>query len=250
MATPKIFISYSHDSAEHRNWVIKLAERLMAHGIEVLLDMWELGAGDDIALFMERGLKEADRILMVCTPTYVAKAEAGKGGVGYEKTIMTAEYMRNMDSKRVIPLIRQTGTSLVPAFLGTKKYLDFSTDERAEFNFDELARELHGKPLYVKPPVGTVPNFGTKPQAEPLLAEDPMVKAMRVVMAVYESQTGNFIAPADLIIEARRQGMSRTYFERILALLLKAGYLYAQRGIYGYGLNDSGRDFALELGLV
>lgn len=249
MTTPKLFISYSHDSPEHRNWVISLAEKLMGHGIEVMLDLWELGPGDDIALFMERGLREADRVLMVCTPTYVSKAEAGRGGVGYEKTIMTAEYMKNVDSKRVIPIIRQQGTSSVPSFLGTKKYLDFSTDERAEFNFDELARELHGKPLYVKPKLGTVPNFDTAPRPEPRLAEDPIIRAMRVVMRVYESNTSTVLDPGDLIREAQRQGMSRSYFEQVLEKLFDDGFLYRKTGMYGYALDASGRDFAVVHGL-
>lgn len=132
MTTPKVFISYSHDTPEHKMWVMKLAQKLMDNGIEARLDMWELGPGDDIARFMERGLKEADRVLMVCTEKYVQKAEAGQGGAGYEKMIMTADYMKQVDSKRVIPIIRQNGTDHVPAFLGTKLYMDFSTDERAE----------------------------------------------------------------------------------------------------------------------
>ena len=125
MITPKVFISYSHDTPEHKMWVMKLAQKLMDNGIEVMLDMWELGPGDDIARFMERGLMEADRILMVCTEKYVQKAEAGQGGVGYEKMIVTAGYMKQVDSKRVIPIIRQNGTDHVPAFLGTRLYMDF-----------------------------------------------------------------------------------------------------------------------------
>ena len=78
MITPKVFISYSHDTPEHKMWVMKLAQKLMDNGIEVMLDMWELGPGDDIARFMERGLMEADRILMVCTESTCK----GRGGTG------------------------------------------------------------------------------------------------------------------------------------------------------------------------
>ena len=102
MITPKVFISYSHDTPEHKMWVMKLAQKLMDNGIEVMLDMWELGPGDDIARFMERGLMEADRILMVCGE-YVQKAEAGRGGVGYEKMIVTAGYMKRGRLKEGYP---------------------------------------------------------------------------------------------------------------------------------------------------
>ena len=250
MTTPKVFISYSHDSPEHKAWVMKLAQKLMSNGIEVLLDLWELGPGVDLARFMEQSLKVADRTLMICTEKYVAKADEGKGGVGYEKTIMTAEYMQNVDSTRVIPIIRSTGAKLVPAFLRTKMYLDFSTDDRAEYNFDELVRELHGKPLYTKPALGAVPSFGTGISPEPMLAEDPVIKAMKVVMAVYEANTSATLFPADLIVEAKKQGMSRSYFEKIQDELIQAEYMIFKRGIHAYELSDQGRDFALSNGLV
>ena len=244
MTTPKVFISYSHDSDEHKVWVIKLAEKLMAHGVEVLLDQWELGPGVDLAMFMERGLRDADRILMVCTPKYVAKAESGRGGVGYEKTIMTAEYMRQIDSKRVIPIIREAGAHPVPAFLGTKLYIDFSTAERAEYGFDELARELHGKPLYTKPALGAVPNFDTKPLAEPKLAEDPILKAMKAVINTYEETNNSLMSLGDVTDSARKLGLSRTYFDTLIAKLVKLGYIDLHHGFIT--LSDSGRAYALK----
>ena len=227
-------------------WVMKLAEKLMGNGIEAMLDMWELGPGDDIARFMERGLKEADRILMICTAQYVAKAEAGKGGVGYEKMIMTAEYMKQVDSKRVIPVIRQSGTNHVPTFLGTKLYMDFSTEDRAEYNFDQLARELHGKPLYEKPRLGAVPNFEITPLAEPKLAEDPLVKVMRVVAAVHEANSNAVMWMTSLIPEAKAQGMSRTYFESILGRATEALFIEKGPGARYYTMTDRGRAFVLE----
>jgi len=245
MATPTVFLSYSHDSPEHRNWVINLAEKLMAHGVDVILDMWELGPGDDISAFMERGLAKADRVVMVCTPNYLAKAQAGKGGVGYEKTIMTAEYMKSMDSKRVIPIIRQTGAEMVPSFLGTKKYLDFSTDDRVEFNFDELVRELHGRPLFEKPALGAAPNFDTTPPVEPKLADDPVMKVMRVFMAAYEDLTSNSIEFGYLIHTAKEQGMSRTYFESMFKLVLDKGFVTQGEYQGEFALTVQGRNYAL-----
>src|SRR5258708_6519779 len=35
---PKVFLSYSHDSETHKDWVLKLATRLIANGVDVLLD--------------------------------------------------------------------------------------------------------------------------------------------------------------------------------------------------------------------
>ncbi|MDX3985990.1 MAG: toll/interleukin-1 receptor domain-containing protein [Achromobacter sp.] len=250
MITPKVFISYSHDTPEHKMWVMKLAQKLMDNGIEVMLDMWELGPGDDIARFMERGLTEADRILMVCTEKYVHKAEAGQGGVGYEKMIVTAGYMKQVDSKRVIPIIRQNGTDHVPAFLGTKLYMDFSTDERAEYAFDELARELHGKPLYSKPKLGSVPNFDTAPPIEPRPTEDPILKAMKVVMAAYEDSYDNELPISRLIESAQATGMSRTYFETLIPRLFDKNLIANTRFNDCLAVTEKGRSYALTNKLV
>jgi hypothetical protein len=89
--TPSVFVSYSHDDLDHKRWVLALATRLRKSGIDVTLDQWDLDAGDDLGSFMTNNLANADRVLMICTPNYVEKANEGKGGVGVERMILTAE---------------------------------------------------------------------------------------------------------------------------------------------------------------
>jgi hypothetical protein len=48
MKIPKVFISYSHDSQEHKKWVLDLATRLRNNGVDAIIDQWELRAGDDL----------------------------------------------------------------------------------------------------------------------------------------------------------------------------------------------------------
>ena len=91
MSSPKVFISYSHDSEPHKKWVIKLATELQKNGVETILDQWDLRPGQDIATFMQRSITDANRVIIICSNDYVSKSEAGKGGVGYEKLIITAE---------------------------------------------------------------------------------------------------------------------------------------------------------------
>ena len=48
---PKIFISYSWSS----DWlVVPLAERLVSHGVDVILDKWDLKEGQDKYTFKKR----------------------------------------------------------------------------------------------------------------------------------------------------------------------------------------------------
>jgi hypothetical protein len=105
---------------------------------------------------MERGVVAADRVIAVCTPSYVAKANAGKGGVGYEKMIVTAELVRDQGTKKFIPLVRGSGGSKqVPTFLQTRLYIDFDDDASYKERLRDLLVDLHN--VQRKPPIGNNP---------------------------------------------------------------------------------------------
>ena len=153
---PKVFISYSHDSPEHRRWVSELGAKLRHNGVDAILDQWDLGLGDDIALFIEHSIKHSDRVLVICTDRYVKKANDREGGVGYEVQIVTAQLVQDLGVDKFIPVIRQaSGEEKTPAFLGTRVYADFRSDGQFESEFDKLIHELHRMPI--KPPLGKNP---------------------------------------------------------------------------------------------
>ncbi|RKU26901.1 hypothetical protein C6497_12715 [Candidatus Poribacteria bacterium] len=155
---PKVFISYSHDSPEHKQWVSELAAHLRRNGIDAILDQWDLGLGDDITRFMERGIVDADRVLVICTNKYVSKANANEGGVGYERMIVNAELVQNLGTDKFIPIIRQvSGKEKTPTFLGTRVYADFRKDSQFNIECEKLIHELHEMPIIDKPPLGKSP---------------------------------------------------------------------------------------------
>ena len=155
---PKVFISYSHDSPKHKRWVSELGAKIRHNGIDAILDQWDLGPGDDITLFMESGLRDSDRVLVICTDTYVSKANAGEGGVGYERMIVTAQLIQNLGTNKFIPVIRQaSGQEKTPTFLATRMYIDLRDDSQFETEFEKLLHELHQVPIIQKPPLGKNP---------------------------------------------------------------------------------------------
>ncbi|MCR1771121.1 toll/interleukin-1 receptor domain-containing protein [Burkholderia glumae] len=198
---PKAFLSYSHDSLDHKKWVLDLAIRLRSNGVESIIDQWSLGPGDDLPHFMEQNLAIADRVLMICTENYVKKANTGAGGVGYEKMIVTADLLRRIDSNKVIPLIRQSGTHTVPTFLQSKLYLDFSRPDQMELAFDDLIRAIHGAPLYVAPPVSNNP-FVPVADTPATKTGDGVLIAVRIVVALFEASSSNFISYRDILRKA------------------------------------------------
>ncbi len=158
MQTPTVFISYSHDSDGHRDWVYQLACRLVESGVEVVLDQWDIQLGSNILKFMEKGLTNSDRVLVVCTDNYNKKSNEGLGGVGYEKNILSAELFSSQDTNKFIPCIRGVSTRFkTPVCLGGRAYIDFTEDENFESNLKQLLHELFGIPLKPKPSLGKSP---------------------------------------------------------------------------------------------
>lgn len=151
----RVFISYSHDSEAHRAWVRELAEYLVERGVEVLLDQWDLDFGDDIAAFMEQSIMDTDRVLVICTDNYIAKADAGTGGVGYEKTIVTTEILRDPENRRkFLPIVRNViGEQRMPTFFGAALYADLSDGKDIETVRGDIVRRIYEVPL-TKPKVG------------------------------------------------------------------------------------------------
>lgn len=166
--SPKVFISYSHDSPEHKSWVAELAVRLREEGVDVTFDRWDLKRGGDVPKYMERSVAWADRVLMICTETYVRKADEGKGGVGYEVMIVTGELVKDLGTDKFIPVIRQSGGGKeVPRFMATRFYINLSDGEKFNEEFEELLRELHDEPALKKPPIGKNP-FAKTPSGKEL----------------------------------------------------------------------------------
>jgi len=123
---------------------------------------------------MHEGVTNSDRVLLVCTDAYVSKSNAGTGGAGYEKLIVSAEVVQSIDTTKFIPIIRgQAGATRTPTFLGSRLYVDFRNDADYEFKLEELAREVHGMPAVSKPPLGSNPFSGELQQSEkPLRTTD------------------------------------------------------------------------------
>jgi hypothetical protein len=167
MPPPVVFVSYSHDSEAHKGWVLRLASGLRKNGVDVVLDQWDLMLGQDVSLFMQRGIEKADRVLLICSEQYVAKAEAGRGGVGYERLIVTVELVQSIDTKKFVPVIRGNAAKRGPNFLGPRMHIDFSDDDAYEKNIDALLRELLGISALAKPPLGPNPFSGTVAPQEP-----------------------------------------------------------------------------------
>jgi hypothetical protein len=246
VSPPRVFISYSHDSAEHKKWVLDFATTLRNRGVDAVLDQWELKPGDDLPQFMEQNLAAADYAIMVCTPRYVKKANAGEGGVGYEKMIMTSASLAKISENKVIPIIREKGNPATPTFLQTKLYIDFSKDAEVEFALDDLLRHLLKAPLYQKPAIGKSP-FKPMAEARPQPTADGVRQVMEDVASAYDHQYASldFIMLNELQKTAK---LRRLTLEKYLKEAEKMGLLSISSS--SLRLTSQGRQYLSDTGIV
>ncbi len=154
---PTVFISYAWESDIIKSWVKELAVKLIERGINTSIDQWALAPGDQIPHFMEKALTENDYVLIICTPTYKSKSERRIGGVGYEGDIMTAQILQNSNHRKFIPILCIGNAEVsMPSWLKGKWYIDFSSEESFNNNFEDLLTTIFNK-RETPPKLGSIP---------------------------------------------------------------------------------------------
>ncbi len=161
---PKLFISYGWSNPEHEKWVIDFATELVASGIDVIFDKWDLKEGQDANAFMERMVTDPQikKVVIICDPEYAKKANRRTGGVGTETQIISPEIYSKADQNKFVAVLTQrdeNGMPYLPTYYKSRIYIDLSNSNLYASNFEQLLRWIYDKPLYVKPELGNKPTF-------------------------------------------------------------------------------------------
>lgn len=158
---PKIFISYSWTCSD---MVLALSERLIGHGVDVVLDKYDLKEGQDKYEFMEQCVNNPDitKVLIISDKSYTEKANKRKNGVGDETVIISSELYGNHKQEKFIPIVAEKdekGNPYLPTYIKTRIYIDLSNEEIYEAEYEKLLRNIYEKPLYRKPKLGKRPEW-------------------------------------------------------------------------------------------
>jgi hypothetical protein len=178
MQTPRVFISYSHDSEAHKARVLELADRLRGDGVDAMLDRYESAPARGWAQWMHDQIVEADFIVVVCTETYnrrLTKHESpglGLGGVWEGHLLVNLLFLAGAVSNKLIPVLLESDdkVSIPLSFATLQHYLVDSPQ-----GYEDLYRRLTGQPNVVRPPLGTlrrlparVPQWSGRPESRRL----------------------------------------------------------------------------------
>ena len=158
---PKVFISYAWTN---KDFVVKFANRLMADGIDTIIDVWYLKQGNDKYAFMESMVRDKtiDHVLIICDKAYKEKADNRTGGVGDETVIISPQLYGEMEQTKFIPIVLENdeeGNPYKPIYIKSRIHFDLSHEDTYEDEYESLLRFLYEEPYYPKPKIGNKPEW-------------------------------------------------------------------------------------------
>jgi TIR domain len=160
----KTFISYSHDSEQHSQRVLALANQLRAQGVDAEIDQYEPRPPQGWPRWCEEQLRpeNSELVLIVCTETYLKRIEgkvsADEGrGVFWEGSIIYSYLYEEKNTERFLPVIldRKDDAYIPRPLKGATRYL-LSAFDLSDSGYESLYRELTHQPAIERPPLGEV----------------------------------------------------------------------------------------------
>lgn len=155
--TEEVFISYSHDSAEHIKEVLALANRLRSEGVDCIIDQYESSPPEGWPRWMDKKVRESKYVLMICTKIYYCRVmgeeQHGKGlGVRWEGNFIYQHlYNAGAINYRFVPVLMSSDhLPHIPTPVQGASYYDLS----APTGFDDLYLRLTDQPKVQKPELG------------------------------------------------------------------------------------------------
>ncbi len=236
---PIVFISYSHDSQEHADRVLALSDRLRADGIDCVLDQYEVSPAEGWPRWMDRQIRAADFVLMICTPTYfrrvMGEEEPDKGhGVAWESTLIY-QYIYNAGTSntRFIPvLLEGADASTIPVpWQGVKKYCPTTKE-----GYEELYRRLTEQPLTPKPTLGPRRKLSPRERTQDFVEQMPGERPLDLIENVPYARNPYFTG-RDTILHNLHEALSRDS-----ATVLTQGY--AISGLGGIGKTQTAVEYS------
>ncbi len=169
MSSPKVFISYSHDSPAHSERVLQFADALRRHGIDIELDRYHVRPSRGWPHWCEEQLRPENSafVLVICTETYFQrihdKVPPDQGrGVFWEGGIIYDYLYDQKGNTRFVPILFADGNAdFIPVPIRHHTRYCVVEFELTDPGYQDLYRELTGQPLVTKPPLGEIIKLGS-----------------------------------------------------------------------------------------
>lgn len=149
----KVFISYSWDDDEHKEWVRRLADSLESdNDFHVIWDGYDLDNFSDKNEYMENAVFNSDYVVVVGTKKYKDKADNRKGGAGIETYLNSIVHWQGLEENKkskLILVLKESGGE--PNYLKGHISIRFLDDNKYTSNVLELKKALRKESLIKRP---------------------------------------------------------------------------------------------------
>ena len=159
---PNVFISYTHDTPEHKGAILALSERLRDEGIHCEIDQYHESPPEGWPTWMERQLRCSEFVLVVCSVAYKRRFEGAEiegigKGVKFESFLALNEIHANdTNNRKFIPIVvKESDIKHIPNFFKAFTYYNISEPK----SYLKLYRVLTNQPEIVKNAVGSIKNL-------------------------------------------------------------------------------------------
>ncbi|WP_026098990.1 phosphorylase family protein [Kamptonema formosum] len=239
---PKVFISYSHDSQQHKEQVLALADRLLEDGIDANIDQYEESPSEGWQRWMLNQVEASDYTLIVCTQQYDRRfrghEEIGKGkGVTWEGGVIIQElYDAQGNNSKFIPIaFTSQDSEFIPSPLRSATFYRLDRED----GYEQLYLRLTNQPRTRKPNLGKLRTL--PPRDRKQLFQDESESSTIESLPEAQARSTNFFALDDTWVgrENLIRDLSRRVRESCRLLILV--------GITGIGKTALGERLAVEL---
>ncbi|MEV0338475.1 SEFIR domain-containing protein [Nocardia sp. NPDC050713] len=195
-----MFVSYSHDSPEHKELVRQFCTFLRSEaGVDVRLDAWDDYERRDWSLWAIDQLSAADFVVVIASPAYKRRADgtaaADEGrGAQFEAAIIRDGLTRNLrgETRRILPVVLP-GRSVdeIPVFLAAHSTTHYEISEFTTEGINDLLAAFSGVSEHAAPPRGKYvgPQFGAWPTESPDSSSTPRKRKARLLTDALEPIT-------------------------------------------------------------
>jgi hypothetical protein len=104
-------------------------------------------------------------VLIIVDKKYAEKANDRAGGVGAETQIITPNVYGEVRQEKFIPIVTEldeNGKAYMPSYLSAAFYIDMSTAVDYENSYEQLLRNIYGRPSHPRPTRGKAPAYLTE----------------------------------------------------------------------------------------
>ncbi|MFC6080402.1 KGGVGR-motif variant AAA ATPase [Sphaerisporangium aureirubrum] len=174
--SPRVFVSFAYDSADHFERVRELWYVLRQTGLDARLDLAPGQRRADWSDWLAAELRAADLVVVVASPTYRRQAEEGEDGQA--PRLLRDAYRHDLTRRRFVPLVLPDDSAAdLPGFLETGPEEEVRLEELTPTGVEPLLRTLAGR---YAPKAGRVAQPRVGPSHRP---DDPRLLEAKEALA-------------------------------------------------------------------